>query len=231
MSTKPTLGYWDARGLAEPIRYLLKYAGIEFNDKRYEFGEGTTIQDIESIRKNWTQIKLTLGLDFPNLPFYIDGNVKLTQSLAIIRYLARKFGLFATDEKSLTRQDLVEQQIQDMRMNFVWDLLLKKDEYEKNKVIFLEETLPKLELQLELLSKFLGDNEWLVGKLYYVDFLAYETLDWLRQFSPENMQKFANLTQYLKRFESLPAISAYINSSEFKSWPLFAPIVSWGSSK
>jgi len=56
----------------------------------------------------------------------------------------------------LTRQDLVEQQIQDMRMSFVWDLLLKKDEYKKNKIIFLEETLPK---QLELLLKFLGDSE------------------------------------------------------------------------
>ncbi len=82
--------------------------------------------------------------------------MKLTQSLAVIRYLARKLGLFAIDEKYLTRQDLVEQQIQDMRMSFVWDLLLKKDEYKKNKIIFLEETLPK---QLELLFKFLGDSE------------------------------------------------------------------------
>jgi glutathione S-transferase len=156
--------------------------------------------------------------------------LKLNQSLAIIRYLARKFGLFATDEKSLTRQDLVEQQIQDMRMSFVWDLLLKKDEYEKNKALFLEETLPKQLNSWRNLSKFLGDNEWLVGKLNYVEFLAYETLDWLRQFTPENMQKFENLTQYLKRFERLPAISAYINSNEFKSWPLLGPIVSWGYS-
>jgi glutathione S-transferase len=228
MSSQPTLGYWDIRALAEPIRYLLKYAGIEFNDKRYEFGEGTSIQEAESIRKNWTPEKFTLGLDFPNLPYYIDGDVKLSQSLAIMRYLGRKYDLFATDEKSLTRQDLVEQQIQDMRWNFIFGVLFNKAEYEKNKALFLEETLPK---QLELLSKFLGDSEWLIGKLNYVDFLAYETLDWLRQFSPENIQKFENLTQYLKRFESLPAISAYINSNEFKSWPLFGPVVSWGYSK
>jgi glutathione S-transferase len=228
MTAIPTLGYWDIRALAQPIRYLLKYAGIEFNDKRYEFGEGTSIQETESLIKNWAPEKFTLGLDFPNLPYYIDRDVKLTQSLAIMRYLARKCDLFATDEKSLTRQDLVEQQIQDMRWSFIFGVLSNKAEYDKNKALFLKETLPK---QLELLSKFLGDNEWLVGKLNYVDFLAYERLDWLRQFSPENMQKFENLTQYLKRFESLPAISAYINSSEFKSWPLLGPILSWGYSK
>jgi glutathione S-transferase len=96
---------------------------LNFNDKLYEFGEGTTIQDIESVIKNWTPEKFTLGLDFPNLPYYIDVDGKLTQSLAIMRYLARKYDLFATDEKSLTRQDLVEQQIQDMRLHFIFGVI------------------------------------------------------------------------------------------------------------
>ncbi len=52
MSNDPTLGYWDIRGLAEPIRYLLKYAGVKFNDKRYEFGPGSSMTELESIRKN-----------------------------------------------------------------------------------------------------------------------------------------------------------------------------------
>jgi len=226
MSTIPTLGYWDIRGLAEPIRYLLKYKGIQFNDKRYEFGEGTTFQQLDTLGKNWTPVKHTLGLDFPNLPYYIDGDVKLSQSLAILRHLGKKHGLFATDHKSLVRQDLVEQQIQDIRVAFIWGLLINKAEYEKNKETFINETLPT---HLELLSKFLGNNQWLVGpNMTYVDFLAYETLDWLKLFSPQSFTKFENLTQYMKRFESLPEISAYINSDQFKSWPIFGPIVSWG---
>jgi hypothetical protein len=43
----PTLGYWDIRDLAQPFRYLLKCAEIEFNDKRYEFGEGATLVESE----------------------------------------------------------------------------------------------------------------------------------------------------------------------------------------
>ena len=38
-------------------------------------------------------MKFKLGLDFPNLPYLIDGNIKVTQSNAILRYLGRKFGL------------------------------------------------------------------------------------------------------------------------------------------
>ena len=77
MSNIPTLGYWDIRGLGQPIRYLLKYAGVQFNDKRYGFGAGTTMAEAESIGKHWIPDKFNLGLDFPNLPFYIDGDVKV----------------------------------------------------------------------------------------------------------------------------------------------------------
>jgi len=84
MSTVPTLGYWNLRGLAEPIRYLLKYTGVHFNDKRYEFGEGTTLQQIDSIRKNWNPDKFNLGLEFPNLPYYIDGDIKVRLYLNVL---------------------------------------------------------------------------------------------------------------------------------------------------
>ncbi|GIX96608.1 glutathione S-transferase Mu 1 [Caerostris darwini] len=79
---KPLLGYWDLRGLAEPIRYLLHYVKVDFEDKRYQF-----TQD------GWQKDKFALGLDFPNLPYYMEGDVKLTQSTAILRHLARKHGL------------------------------------------------------------------------------------------------------------------------------------------
>lgn len=86
----PVLGYWDTRGLAQPIRNLLVYKGIDFVDKRYKFGPPPGYDHEE-----WLKEKFTLGLRFPNLPYYIDEDVKLTQSLAILRYLGRKHGLAA----------------------------------------------------------------------------------------------------------------------------------------
>lgn len=67
----PLLGYWNVRGLASPIRNLLRYKEAEFEEKFYEFGEEE--------RKEWLSDRTTLDLDFPNLPYYIDGDVKLTQ--------------------------------------------------------------------------------------------------------------------------------------------------------
>ncbi len=148
----------------------------------------------------------------------------MTQTLAIMRYLGRKYGLFANDEKSLARQDLVEQQLVDIGL-CLGPLLLNKEQFENNKKKLLSETLPQ---HLELLSKFLGKNEWLANKLTYVDFIAYETLDWFRILSPICLDKWPNLQQFMKRFESLPPIAAYLKSKEFKSWPIMGSYASWG---
>jgi len=154
--------------------------------------------------------------------------LKISQSLTIIRYIARKYGLFATDEKSLARQDLIEQQLRDIQNGFIMGVAFNEAEFEKNKEKFLSETLP---LQLDQLSKFLGNNQWLAGKITYVDFMAYELLDWLRQFSPKCLDNYENLLQFVTRFESLPAIAAYRKSSEFVDWPIVSPICYWGYRK
>ena len=84
MESVPILGYWDTRGLTEPIRYMLKYAGVQFIDKRYKFGEVssnidmTNAKDMEKLRTYWAKDKPNLGLDFPNLPYYIDKDIKVS---------------------------------------------------------------------------------------------------------------------------------------------------------
>lgn len=53
------------------------------------------------------------------LPYYVDGDIKLTQSNAILRYIARKHNLIGTTEKEIERVDLMENEIGDFRMGFV----------------------------------------------------------------------------------------------------------------
>ena len=68
-SSIPTLGYFGGRHLGNQIRLLLKYSGVQFNDKRYDFGPPT---DPQCLRKYWLKDKYELDLDFHNFPYYID---------------------------------------------------------------------------------------------------------------------------------------------------------------
>ena len=36
-------------------------------------------------------MKDNLGLDFPNMPYFIDGEVRLTEPLAIMKYIAAQY--------------------------------------------------------------------------------------------------------------------------------------------
>ncbi|KAM7318078.1 hypothetical protein ACRRTK_022815 [Alexandromys fortis] len=88
-----TLGYWDIRGLAHAIRLLLEYTDTSYEEKRYVMGGGN---------------------DILLLPYLIDGPHKITQSNAILRYIARKHNLCGETEEEKIRVDILENQVVDV---------------------------------------------------------------------------------------------------------------------
>ena len=80
------LGYWKIRGLAAPIRYMLHTLGVTFQDITYDTGDAPDFD-----KSSWLDVKETLGLEYPNLPYLIDGEVKLTETIAIMQYIARRY--------------------------------------------------------------------------------------------------------------------------------------------
>ena len=58
-----------------------------------------------------------MGLDFPNLPYLIDGNVKITETLAIHQYLADKWdkSLGGPDPKTRAKTVMVANVIMDLK--------------------------------------------------------------------------------------------------------------------
>ena len=93
------------------------------------------------------------------MPYYIDGNVKLSQSLAIIRHLARKNNLVGNTEEEQNRISLLEQQLKDSHGAFVG--LCYDTNFDTLKADFLKQLPPKL----EQLSQFLGERPYFAGKL------------------------------------------------------------------
>uniref|UniRef100_A0A8D2FC55 glutathione transferase n=1 Tax=Theropithecus gelada TaxID=9565 RepID=A0A8D2FC55_THEGE len=105
------LGYWDIRGLAHAIRLLLEYTDSNYEEKKYRMGHAPDYD-----RSQWLNEKFKLGLDFPNLPYLIDGTHKITQSNAILRYIARKHNLCGETEEEKIRVHIMKNQTMDNHM-------------------------------------------------------------------------------------------------------------------
>ena len=65
---------------------MFAYCNVDFEDKMYEVGDGPDFD-----RSSWLDVKQTLGFEYPNLPYLIDGKVKLTETVAIMKYIAKKY--------------------------------------------------------------------------------------------------------------------------------------------
>ncbi|KAK3102705.1 hypothetical protein FSP39_013316 [Pinctada imbricata] len=208
--SKPTLGYWKIRGLAQPIRLLLEYSGQEYTDRQYEQGDGP-----EYSREEWLKEKNSLGLDFPNLPYYIDGDIKCTQSNSIIRYIAAKHDLLGKTDKEKVTCDVMLENAMDFRNGVV--RLVYNKEYENLKGTYFENVKEKL----VSFEKFLGDKQWFAGEnVTACDFPMYELLDQHRLMKPGILDDYPKLMAFLDRFEGLPKIKAYMESSRFMKRPV-----------
>ena len=87
---------------------VLHYLEIEYQD--------------DVIGPNWhtTDDKFKLGLDFPNLPYYIDKDVKLTQSLAILRYIGKTNDLSGQNPQEEAKIDMLIQTAEDILLAFAY---------------------------------------------------------------------------------------------------------------
>ncbi|XP_026533700.1 glutathione S-transferase 2-like isoform X1 [Notechis scutatus] len=237
-----TLGYWDIRGLAHTIRMLLEYTKTPYKDKYYVLGGKVQDNELESenISKqvgmlgivpnmdmtDWTSVKEKLGLDFPNLPYLIDGDRKISQSNAILRYIARKHNMCGETEEETIKIDMLENHLMDFRLGFA--KLCYSPDFEKLKPDYLE-LLPG---KLKLFSQFLGDRQWFVGrKLTYIDFIVYDALDTHQMLEPKCLDQFPNLKEFLHRFEALEMIAPYLKSSRCIRSPIFWSCATWGNKK
>ncbi|KAH7956270.1 glutathione S-transferase Mu 4 [Rhipicephalus sanguineus] len=218
----PVLVYWNVRSLAQPIRNLLVHKGIEFEDKRYEIGPSPDYG-----RSAWLKDKFTLGLTFPNLPCYMDEDVKLTQSLAILRYLGRKHDLAVRNNQETAELDVIEQQAGDLCLTLINAARL--DPKAEGGIYSYAETMGAI---LGPWNDFLASRKWTIEeRLTYVDFLLYGGLDWHRVFKPSVVQGYPNIVEYLKRFEQLPNMQEYFASDRYVEWPILGPQRTWGFKK
>ena len=215
-------------------------------DKRYyAIKEGDGPVD----RSQWNDVKYTLGLDFPNLPYIIHGDVKITESNACLIYVANLAGVAGNTaaerahvrvscERFQNRRthtqggglhgrwqvEMMLCKVMDLRNAVVRVGYSPKAEFASRLAAF-KEGLPR---HLDGMSAFLGDKQWLVScGLTAPDFHLYEMLRQVSAMVPGCLDEYPTLQAYKRRFEALPAIKRYQTSGSFLDRPFNQPYASF----
>lgn len=156
--SKYTLHYFDGRGVAETSRYLFAVAGQKYEDHRYPltFNEETK----QMTRKEWDADK-NAGMWEPHntLPCLEVDGMKINQSQAIARFLAKRLDLFGANDVEGARIDAVMEDIADMKKTY-FKAKNQKDPANKTADMesFFSSDLPKFFAKVEKLCKLNGSG-------------------------------------------------------------------------
>jgi glutathione S-transferase len=203
-----TLGYWGTRGRAGALRTLFTYTGLPYKNQVYtDFAEW------------FSKVKHTLGFEYPNLPYLIDKDIKITESLAILHYIPIKAGrkdlLGDTDDKFIQVEQALGV-IHDLGQNLSKMVFTKGDFTAEKEEAF---TKGSVKSKLEILNKNLEGKLWLTGFLSIADFYLVELTDMITEMDAPRLEAYPNLVEHRKRVLELPEVEAHRKSEKhIKIW-------------
>ena len=231
VGTELELGYWAIRGLGQPIRFLLAHAEVAFSEVRLGVNQdGSGVAD-ES--HDWEIHKGTLSMPFPNLPYLIDSSgptkIQLTQSNAVMRYLARRFDYYGDTESDQIWIDILQDEVYDFRNLIISTAYTLGTEYQ---VAFNEFTSTAVPRYLDGFENYLsnrGIHTHFVGsRISLVDFILYELIWQVSTMVPGSVTNIhrVSLWAFIEVFEKIPQIATYMASSDYIDRPINSP---WAS--
>nr|BAP16535.1 glutathione S-transferase [Paramecium caudatum] len=204
MAQKLTLGYWNIRGRAQPVRYLLEYLEVPYEEKRY-----STQQEWE---EDYSKDPIKSHI-LANLPYIKDQDKWIYESQALYIYLAHKakkpelLGSTPDEEVSVFQVTGV---LEDF-YRFLWEIPDEQTQEQKN-VLFKEKVL-KFVIKL---NKLLQNRKWAAGdNITIVDFLLFEAEYTLKSFNQTIYEDQKNLQRHHDQFANLPQIKVYLESDRF----------------
>jgi len=201
MSTDYKLTYFNAQGRGEIIRLVLTVAGVPFEDKRFEMSE---------------MAKLKKDFPFGQVPIFEFGDVKMCQSYAIARYLARKYKLAGATDLDQARADMIVDCIEDAVKKAPVIAFHESDpvKKEQQKTEYLEQQVPTSLNNLEaILAANKGGTGYFVGdSLTWADLNLVVAVAWweLMLGFKDPLSKHQKLNDLYKRVIAHPKLAPYI---------------------
>ncbi|XP_050297816.1 glutathione S-transferase-like [Anthonomus grandis grandis] len=198
MSPPYKLTYFDIMGLGEPIRIMLTYGQLEFEDCRVP-------------KENWPNLK-------PNMPFgqlpVLEHHGRVShQSMAICRYLAKEVKLIGKDSLEDLDIDAAVDTVNDFRQK-IGKYHYESDETAKEAYIktLFGEIVP---FYLEKLDNMAKENAgYLVGsKLTWADLVFVGLIDYMNFMAKKDLLASApNLQKVKEHVVNEPNIKKYMET-------------------
>ncbi|XP_077290879.1 glutathione S-transferase-like [Arctopsyche grandis] len=192
---KYVLSYFNVKALAEPIRLLLSYGNIDFEDRRIS-------------KEDWPKFKASM----PNgqMPVLQIGNKTTFQHLAICRYLGKQFGLAGSNDWEAFEIDMAVDTITDLRTKAVVVFYEPNESIKETKYVqLLSETIPNILKKLEEMAA-VNKGHMALGKLTWADFLLAGLIDYMNLICRQDLTaNCPNLKAAINSVTSLPASKAW----------------------
>ena len=205
---KLILGYWKIRGLGQVCRHLLSYTEADFEEVQYEDRE-----------KWFEQDKKNLGFDFPNLPYLIDGDLKLTESTAVMKYICKR-----SNKPELLGRDLRDQGHVENLIGVFNDVMKElRTLFGPHDATATGTVLGKIKPKLDLLKAFAGGKEFMMGYPTLIDFILSENLYYVETIIPGEKKHNLFWWRIRKNVENLPGVQAYYKRKDAIVLPFIPP--------
>jgi len=201
--TTARLHYFKGRGRAETTRWMLAVNQIDFINIPL-----TTPEELATLRA-------TQKLPFDQLPLLeIDGK-NLSQSTAMIRYLARRGDLYGDTDEDMLRCDLVAGATADFAETA---MLAAFQPTPDTAAANLRRTFakfgPRFEKQLEK-----NDGDYIAARrLTFADVVLAEALTSYLEVLPDMLTETPGLAALQRRVIKHPGVAAYLKSAN--RWPI-----------
>ncbi|XP_002733918.1 putative glutathione S-transferase 6 [Saccoglossus kowalevskii] len=207
-TSKIVLHYFVVRVRAEPIRLLLHYGGIKFEDKRY-----TMEQWMEMTKKG--EFRGPFGV----LPYVEYNGEILGQSIAILRFAARSVGAFGENAVETAQADSIADTVTELVEPLSGLLLMKPDDMEEQlKTLYaatIVTSMKMLENQISTTND--GKTGYLVGKkITHADFMVFNIMETIEKtYQKDDLDIYAEfplLKGHRDLIKNLPQLQKYLNS-------------------
>uniref|UniRef100_A0A6M2DNK0 glutathione transferase n=1 Tax=Xenopsylla cheopis TaxID=163159 RepID=A0A6M2DNK0_XENCH len=190
------LTYFPVKALGEPLRMLMSYGGDDFEDYRFKI-------------EDWPSIKPTMP--FGQVPVLEWDGHKVNQSVALARFLGKKYGLGGSDDFENLEIDAIVDTIHDFRAklaasHYETDEAAKEKKYQQ----ILADVIPYYLDKLDAVAKA-NNGHLALKKLTWADFAWAGMIDYMNAMARMDLlAKHSSLKSVVDNVLALPKVQEWV---------------------